>query len=90
MAIIMVQAENLAHVPNLKESTSGLVFTGSRGDPPYREVVSHLGKSGCGWGSRNYENLLFIINLFQLDELALCMQHTLARISNTSFGGETK
>ena len=42
-----------------------------------------LGKSGGVWGSRNYENLLFIINLFQLDELALYMRYTLARISNT-------
>ena len=83
---------NVFNQPNLKESTSGLVITGSRGDSPYREVVSHLGKSGCGWGSRNYENLLFIINLFQLDELALCMQHTLAGISNTPFerGNEMK
>jgi uncharacterized protein YxeA len=43
-----------------------------------------LGNSGGGWGRRSYENLLFIINLFRLGELALCMRHTLARISNTS------
>jgi len=55
---------------------------GSRGDSPYGAVVSHLGKSSGGCGSRNYKNLLFIINLFQSDELALCVQHTLARISN--------
>jgi hypothetical protein len=64
--------------PNLKESTSGLVITGSWGDSPLGDVVSHLGKSGGGRESRNYENLLFIINLFQLDELALYMQCTLA------------
>jgi hypothetical protein len=73
-----------------KQSTSGLVITGSREDSPYKEVVSHLGKPGGGWGSRNYENVLFIINLLQLDELALRMQHTLARISNIPLKGETK
>lgn len=52
------------------------------GDSPYGEVVSLLGKSNGGRGSRNNENLLFIINLFQLDELAPCMQYTLAKISN--------
>jgi hypothetical protein len=51
-------------------------------DYPYGEVVSLLGKSGGRWGSRDYENLLFIIKLFQLDELALCMLYTLSRISN--------
>jgi len=78
--------------PHLKESTSELVITGTRGDSPYKEVVSHLGKPGGGWGRRNYENLLFIINLFKLDELAPCMQHPLARISNTPFerGNEMK
>ena len=42
-----------------------------------------LGKSGGGRGSRNFENLLFIINKFQLDELALHMLYILAGISNT-------
>ena len=40
-----------------------------------------MGNSGGGWGRRSYENLLFIIVLFQLDELALCVQFTLARIT---------
>ena len=43
-----------------------------------------MGKPGGGWGSRNYENMLFIIDLFQADELALCMLHTLVRVINTS------
>jgi hypothetical protein len=42
-----------------------------------------LENPGGEWGSRNYENLLFINNLFQLDELALYMRYILARISNT-------
>ena len=53
------------------------------GDSPYGEVVSLLGKSGVGRGSRDYENPLFIINLFQLGELALCMRYKFAGISNT-------
>jgi uncharacterized protein YxeA len=68
---------------NLQESTSERVITESRGDSPYREVVSLLGKSGGGKGSRNNENLLFIVDLFQLGELALCMLYKFAGISNT-------
>ena len=43
-------------------------------------------------GRRNYENLLFIINFFQLGELALCVLHTLTRISNAPIerGNEMK
>jgi hypothetical protein len=47
--------------PNLKESTSGLVITGSRGDSLYGEVVSLLGEAGGVRENRHYENLLFII-----------------------------
>ena len=46
---------------NLKESTSGLVITGSRGDSSYGEAVSLLGEAGGVRESRHYENLLFIV-----------------------------